>query len=325
MFEHQKFNFKRKKIIYMKRLLFIFIFCISIVSCNYIPDKSVAEKLSTEELSKAIKKDTIFTSFYEDVRNRIDELDDIKKAKYYELTYNRLFKYYKFMQDTTYWTPLYKNWEKEWENNFSVYLSKADSTVNYWRIFSEENTLDKYVKIELATIHKEYYSYIGDIKEVHLGFKLTPLQGKIEQLRFTYGYKAKINEDRYFKKHNCILTSPISSPTIKYWEVDYSDRNNFDGKTVETFLRDYNLEIDITHIRKDGVNINVDDFGIPVEVSNYFTFGKESMENFYKKQIIKELIYKDYMDKWEYLIKKSDEVKEKQDKLCFDFLEESYK
>jgi len=312
----------------MKRLsILIFGLAIILASCNKISDKPVSEKLSTDELSKAIKSDTSFTSFYENIRKGVDEIDDIKKAKFKDVTYRRLFKYYKFLQDTTYWKPLHEQWEKDWKNDFGIYTTKADSTLNYWKNYLAENSLDKYVKVELAQIDKEYYDYIGELKEVNLGFRLTPLQGTIEQIRFNYGYKAKINGDKYFEKHNCISTSPFSSSIIRYWEVGYSDKDDFAGKSVETFLRDYNLQIEITSIRKNGVNISSDDLNVPEEVSDYLTYGESDdiMRDYYKEKVIKALINNAYMDKWEFISKKADEIREKEDKLCFDFLKELYK
>jgi len=214
-----------------KLYLFIFFTAFTLISCNNISNKSVSEKLSTEELSKAIKSDTAFSSFYENLRKEVDDLDDIKKAKYNDVTYRRLFKYYKFLTDTTYWKPLSENWDKEWENKYGVYLKKADSTLNYWKKYLEDNSLNKYVKIELAQIDKEYYEYIGGIKEVNLGFRLTPLQGPIEQIRFNYGYKPKINGDnKYYEKHNCISTTPFYLPTVRYWEVGIQIEITFQEK-----------------------------------------------------------------------------------------------
>lgn len=296
-------------------------------SCNSISDKPVSEKLSTVELSKALKSDTMFTSFYENIRKSVDEMDDIKKAKFNDVTYRRLFDYYKFLRDTTYWKPLSEKWEKDWKKDFGIYSSKADSTIDYWKKYLAENSLDKYVKIELAQIDKDYYDYIGELKDVSLGFRLTPLRGSIEQICFNYGYKAKINGDKYYQKHNCISTSPFSAPTIRYWAVGYSEKDDFAGKSVKTFLRDYNLQVEITSIRKNGVNISTDDFKVPEEISDYFINGENDdlMRDYYKDIIIKKIIYKDYLRKWEYTTKKTDEISEKEDKLCFDFWNELYK
>lgn len=306
-----------------KQLLIVLGLAYLLSSCNIIPDVPVTQKLSTNELARAIKKDTSFTSFYQNIR-KVDTMDDIKKAQFNDVTYRRLYKYVNFLKDTTYWNPLIDTWKTEWTNKFGAYSNKADSTINYWKEYFEENSMDKYVKIELAKINKEYYDYIGELKEVHLGFRLTPLQGSIQQIRFNYSYKAKINGEEYLEKHNCISTSPISSSTIRYWEVDYSDKEDFAGKTVESFLRDYDLKIETTAIRKDGVNINIEDLNVPEEVSDYFAYGENDnvMRDYYKDKIIKELIFKDYLRQWEYIITKAEEIQEKEDNLCFNFLNE---
>lgn len=303
------------------KLMLAMIITILTISCSNISDKPVIEKLGTDELSKAIKADTSFASFYENVRKAVDDMGEVEKAKFNDVTYRRLFKYMSLVKDTTYWKPLRGEWEKEWESKYGLYSIKADSTLGYWKKFLEENSLNKYVKVELARIDKEYYEYIGSLKDVSLGFKLTPLQGSIEQIRFNYGYKAKINGDKYFEKHNCISTSPFSSPTVRYWEVGYSDKDNFSGKTVETFLRDYNIQIEVTHIRKNGVNISTDDFNVPEEVSDYYTYADEDfMKDYYKEKLIKSVIFKDYLSKWEHTAQEGKKVLEKEDKLCFDFL-----
>ena len=310
----------------MKKLYYlIYIVAFAFSSCHNISDKPVSEKLSTEELSKAIKSDTSFSDFYENIRKPIDNMSDIKKAKYNDVTYRRLFKYFKFSSDTNYWKPLSENWDKEWANKYGIYGPKGDSVLNYWHKFIAENSLNKYVRIELVQIDKKYYEYIGGIKEVNLGFRLTPLQGPIEQIQFNYGYKPKINGDsKIYDKHNCISTTPFSSSIIRLWEVGYSDKDNFASENIETFSRDYNLYIEITSIRKDGKNISTNDFSVPKTVSNCFENEKNYPELFeiYKDELIKELINKDYIGKWNYRNQKTIELKEKDDKLCYDFLKD---
>ena len=313
----------------MKRYLFIILgLAIILNSCSKISNKPVSEKLSIDELSKAIKSDTLFMSFYEDIRERMDKMDDIAKAKFNDVTYRRLFKSVKFLQDTTYWNPLSEKWEKEWEKDFGPYLIKADSAINYWKEYLAENSLDKYVKIELADVKKEYYDYIGDLKKVNLGFRMTPLQGEIQQISFNYSYKAKIHSDKkYYEKHRCFEIGQLYSPRIGYWEVSYYDIDKFEGKDLETFLRDYDVFIEITNIRKDGVNISVDDFVVPNEISECLKSEKDYpvLLDMYKDDVIKNMIKKDYIRKWEYIDKKIDEIREKEDKLCFDFFKELYK
>lgn len=304
-------------------LLLIFGIAIVLTGCSDISSKSISEKLSTEELSNAIKSDTSFTGFYQALRKNVDGMDDIKLAKFSDITYRKLFSYYKFIRDTAYWKPLSKQWEREWKKEFGHYLPKAESTLNYWKRYLKENSLDRYVKIELAQIDKEYYDYIGELKEVNLGFRLTPIKGTIEQICFNYGFIAKINDDNlFYDRQNCISTSPFSSPTIRYWEVPGSKQDDFAGKNIETFLRDYDVYIEITSIRKDGINISVEDFDVPKEVSDCLENEKDfpMLFELSKDNLIKSLINKNYIGKREYIRKKSDKVREEEDKRCFDFL-----
>jgi hypothetical protein len=252
-------------------------------------------------------------------------MDDIKKAKFNDVTYSRLFEYYKFLRDTTYWKPLSEQWEKEWRKEFGMYSTKADSTLNYWKRYLAENSLDNYVKIELADISKQYYEYIGGLKDVHLGFRMTPLRGPVQQIRFDYGYRAKIHgDDKYYEKHRCIETNPLNSSQISYWEIGYFDKDEFAGKNLETFLRDYNVYIEVVEIRKNGVNMSTDDFAVPKEVTECLEVEKEypTLFEMYKDDIVKNLIKKDYIGKWEYKNKKAEEIQENEDKLCYDFLKE---
>ncbi len=63
----------------MKKLYpLIFIVAFGLASCTIISNKPVSEKLTTNELSKAIKSDTTFSTFYENIRKSVDEMSDIK-------------------------------------------------------------------------------------------------------------------------------------------------------------------------------------------------------------------------------------------------------
>jgi hypothetical protein len=305
-----------------KAYLIFFAVAFMLSGCSNISNKPIFEKLSADELSKAIKSDAQFADFYTLVRDEADKLSDIKKATYKDITYRRLFKYVKFTEDSLYWNPMQEKWKNEWENVYGIYMVKADSVINHWKKYLEENSLDKYVEIDLARINKEYYTYSYDLKEVHLGFRLTPLQGTIEQIHFNYRYKPKINQT--YTRQNCISTSPFPSPIIKYWEVSYSERDNFAGENVETFLRDYDLIIEVTRIRKDGVNIDKSDFNIPEVVSDYLLFGEtlDFMKEYYKEKIIKEQIYKGYLKQREYYEEQADVIKEKRDKRCYNFVKD---
>jgi hypothetical protein len=308
----------------MVRIILAITVIIAMISCNKIPNKSIFEKLTTDELAVAFKYDDTFREFYELTIDQVDDVSDVVKASYSDITYRRFFDYYKFLSDSNYWKPLKDEWELEWNNNFSLYLTKADSVLNYWRNFKEENSLDKYVKIELSSIDKEFYSF-GALSDVNLGFRLTPLQGTVEQVIFTYGYKAKIYEgSSLYDKKRCLSTRTFSSPIVRFWEVGYSDRDLFAGYNAETFKRDYNIYIEVTDVRIDGKNISIDDLGIPEVVSDCFEYENEAsyLYDIKKENLIKELIYSDFVAKEDFLLENYSNALKEKDEHCFNFIKE---
>jgi hypothetical protein len=57
---------------------------------NIVPNKSISEKLTVQELSYAIESDSSFANRYELIREAYDELSEIEQAKYYSVTYDEL-------------------------------------------------------------------------------------------------------------------------------------------------------------------------------------------------------------------------------------------
>ncbi|MDO6518593.1 hypothetical protein [Zobellia uliginosa] len=318
----------------MKKTLLL-IFTVTFFSCNSHLDKSVFEPLTVNELKKTIDKDSLFKGTYEYIVYIRDTVlkSDIDKAKFADLTYKQVYDFEKFSSDTIYFKPINDRVEKEWNEKYGGYEVKVDSISNYWKKYKEENALEQYVNIELARIDKEYYSYSGGIKDVNLGFRLTPLKGKIDQLRFTYRIEAKINKkednDLYtslnltLDKSRCLSTSPFSKPVIRYWKASYSDEKILKNKTLETFNRDYNIYVEIDQIRIDGKNKSNDDLKVPESVEDYWKY--QSGEYLYifddgTDEIVKEILGETYINKYGYRNQEIDKILKEKDPLAFEFL-----
>lgn len=284
----------------IKRIVLTCVTFALLMSCSPIPDKSVFTPLDSKELAKAMKSDSSFESFYVNLHKDIDGFNEIEKAKFNTITYRKLFKAQTFLDDTATANPLYKKWYSEWDAKYGLYDSKVDSLIAFWQDYKRINSLDRFVKVEFATLDKDYYSYSFDVKNVDLGFRLTPIEGTIEQIKFTYRYSAKIN--KYFgDKHSCLTTSPFSTSVLRYWEVDYSDEKILKNLTTESFMRDYDIEIEITDVRKDGVNYRLSDLQIPSSVETYLENDMDVLNDYYRVKIIEELICKDYLRLYEYV------------------------
>ncbi len=316
----------------MKRILLLLI-TIGLFSCNSHLDKPIFEPLTVQELKKSIDNDSLFQYTYEYIVYVRDTVlkTDIEKVKYADLTYNQIYDLMKFSSDTIHFKPINERIEKEWKEKYGVYEKKVDSISNYWKKLKEQNSLEQYAKVELARINKEYYSYSGGIKNVNLGFRLIPLKGKIDQIRFGYSIEAKINEkeeeDEYssiyssLNKSWCLTTSPFSEPIVRYWEANYSNEKILQSKTLETFNRDYNIYIEIDQIRKDGVNMSNDDLNIPQSITNHWKYeNKEYLQDLYVEDVIEEVLGKTYLRHYEYRNQEVDKILKEKDPLVFEFI-----
>lgn len=282
--------------------------------------------------------DTTFQSTYEIIQRIKDSVltSDIEKAKFADLTYKRVFRLVKYSKDSTIFNSFKDQLKIEWKQKYASMQVKVDSISNYWKNYKDKNSLDQYVKITLTKIDKEYYQYIGGIKNINLGFELSPLKGAIEQLRFSYRIEAKIYEKKdsqesiysslSFDKSWCLSTSPFSTPVVRYWHAKYEDEKILENKTIETFLRDYNIYIEVDQIRKGGKNFSNDDVSIPASVKHYWQYeNKEYLKDLYVKEILKELMNIDFMPEYEYIYEGVKKKLKSKDPLAFDFLTASEK
>lgn len=320
----------------VKIILFLMI-SVTFFNCNSHLNKSVFEPLTVKELKKTIDKDSLFKDTYEHIVYIRDTVlnNNLEKVKYSELTYKKINEFFKFSSDTAYFKPINKRIEKEWNEKYGIYKKEVDSVSEYWKNLKEKNSLDQYVKIELVKLDKEYYTYSRDIRNVNLGFKLTPLKGKIQQIRFGFLIEAKINEEENKDKYSsiysaldkswCRSTSPFSKPVVRYWEASYSDEKILKYKSLKTFLRDYNIHIEIDKIRKDGKNMSTDDLNIPEEIKNHWKYEnheKEYLRDLYFDDVVEKVLNKEYVEKYDYRNKEINKILKKKYPLEFDFITE---
>lgn len=280
-------------------------FAILVSSCSNIPSKSVMEPLTTDELSKIVKTDTLFAELYKFVSKKVEKIDDINKAKYYDVTYSELYDCIKYMKDSSNFVTLKDQKTKEWEEKFGKYPLMVNPTLEVWMEKKNELSLDRYVKIEFHALDKEYYSYSGGLKQLNFAFKVTPLEGPVEQLKFAYRYSPKINSSKG-EFHNCLMSSPVEKECVRYWKADYDAEKLLGNKTSEEFVRDYNIDIEVTDVRKDGKNYSIDDLAIPKSVTRCWdcdSIKYPSLYKSYKEDVIKEVINPDYKSKSEMISK----------------------
>lgn len=308
----------------MKKI--ILILCVTFgMGCSNGLNKPIIETLSVDELKANMEKDTAFTDFYKEVqRLRSWVLEsDVNQAKWGNITYNDLKKYRNKSTDTIFIKKLAETFKEEYGHLYPDYSSQVDSIMNYWREYKEQNKLETYVKIEFAELWKEYYSYSGDVKDVNVGFRVTPLKGTIEQLIFRYDIKSKISNSKtigLYDGNRCLASSPIRSSKVLYWEADYSDEKYLKSMTNTEVKRDYDFLIEIVEVRIDGENLSEKIEAIPHSVNMALKYCS-SNDNYYADDIIKELIDSTYLSFHDYALPKYDEALRNINPEVYDFLE----
>lgn len=291
----------------MRKYVFVLlVFLTVLTSCSdQGMSKSIVEPLTVDEL-RVNMKDSTFNEFYEYVqklRGWIVE-SDVRQAKYGEITYKRLKKYFTHGQDTVFFNKEEEEWTKAYESMYPDYSNQIDSIMAYWRKYKEQYNMDSLVDIEFDGLRKEYY-YSGGIRNVYLGFKITPLKGTVDQLIFRYKMKLKVNSDRgnslygLYDSHRCAATSPIATSKTLYWEADYSDENALKGKSSSDVKRDYYFMIELVNIRVNGENYEDKLNLIPSPVRDALSISS-SEYNYYKDDIIKLLLNPDYKGYYDY-------------------------
>lgn len=303
----------------MKKLLLFILAGTLLTACNSIPNKSVFEELTTDELSSAIKQDPEFGDNYTAIRlvTELTSFSDVQKAQYKDVTYRRLNKYLKHSDDEEYWKSRKEAWGKEWDETLSKDLAKVDEKVEYWNDYLLKNSLSKYAKVELSRFIVTHYSYIGGVDDAYICFNITPMDSAtIEQIKFTYSYGYKIDGGSNRITQNCIYSSPITGKKEGSWEIPYSEKDNFDGMTVDKFLQNYDLNITITDVRINGKNYTWEDLNIPDAIIKFWA--EDTPET---RDAVAALVNPDYVGREQYIANKVDEELKEYDELCFEFLQ----
>jgi len=129
----------------MKRTLSI-IFLILLFSCQENPmDKSIIEPLTIEELRVEMDNDSLFEDNYkriEEVREKV-LTDDIKKAKYSDVTYRQVNEFLNWWRDTTNLNQFWRESDMAWEKKYAPLLKRVDSVIEYWEEYRDRNGIEE--------------------------------------------------------------------------------------------------------------------------------------------------------------------------------------
>ena len=314
----------------MKKLCFISSILLILISCDRSLNKSILEPLTVDELTSNIENDSTFADFYsgiQGIRGYIMK-SDVTQAKYSKITYKRVYSYYKKLSDSTFIGNIRDEQRKLYDLQYHSYESEVDSILTYWKTYKNKYSFDSIVSVKYDKLLKDYYSYSNDVKNVYIGFEITPLKGTIEQLIFRYCIKSKISNDgkmSMFDSHRCLASSPIRSTKTLYWEADYSDEQYLKDISSTQVAREYDFNIEIVDVRMNGKNISEKLDSIPDVVLQALDYTDDGiMTDYYSSKIIKELIDPNYISFDDFCQKAVEEKLKEMDAEVYEMLKESF-
>ncbi|WP_445722143.1 hypothetical protein [Flavobacterium sp.] len=311
------------KLVIKSLLVVVFI---SILSCRNHLDKSVIEPIEIEKLKTIIEKDTLFEYTYKVVQKIRDEVltDDVQKAKWSDITYERVHNIIKFYSDSVIQSKYTTEIRKEWLNKYDKYDKKADSIANYWQKYLAENSLKNYVNIELFDVQT---SENGSVK---VGFKISPLKNGLEDLYFEYIFIDKKEITEILKWDNLSILNNNSNkfylfeeiPKAKiYWETNIKNADALKNQILEKVLDKYIFKHKIISLSQNGKRFSEYDIEIPNKVQYYLDAKKEKsvLQDYYKTDLIKEFLNNDYVEYQKYISPFIDSIAKSKDSKVLDF------
>lgn len=310
-----------RKIIKLSVLLFV----LGLSSCNSPLKKSVIEPLEIKDLKDIIEKDTLFEYTYKAVQEIRDAklTDDVEKAKWSDMTYNRVHKMVQLFSDTLAQIKYTEKIKSDWTSKYGLFLPKVDSISNYWKKYKKERSLNNYVSIELFDIQTED-------KRVKIGFKITALKTPLKKVSFDYVFIGKNEKEKIkeWDKYPSLNDNTVSYNYFKdikdskiYWKGDWKNQDKFEDKILEEILKEYVFKLKINSVTNNGVTIYESDIKIPRNIERMWENENEFMYEYYREDVVKEFINSEFIRYDRFKNTKLDSIAREIDPRTIEFLE----
>lgn len=306
-----------RKIIKLSVLLVAVIFS----SCSSPLEKSVIEPIEINDLKDIIEKDTLFEYTYKAIQKIRDAKltnDDVEKAKWSDMSYNRIHKIVQLYSDTLAQSKYTDKIKSDWNSKYGELDIKFDSLINYWKKYKIDNSLEPYVKVVLFDVKTDERGYAS------MGFKITPLKGELDKLKFNYEFNKKSDEKKssYNDDYWVVAINDRISKSIIFWEFDPRNDDKIKNKLLEEVLDEYEFKLEISEIKKNGVTLSIYDLEVPVTIRIYLDKEEDGlMLEYWKEDIIKEYLNDNYVRYSSFKSSKIDSIVKTIDPKVIEFLE----
>ncbi|MEB2784879.1 hypothetical protein [Algoriphagus persicinus] len=163
-------------------------------SCNPIPDKSISDPLTPEELAKIFEKDTSFKATYEfvEIANKLVLNTDVKKAEYLSLTYRQFHDFFLVANTSSdAYKKLDSSYNEAWNKEIIGFQPEIDSISNYWKDYYSDKNINEYAYVDFAGEVK--YTRYGFTDSFGLKFLIGPYKDyTMEKIKISYNIQDQI-------------------------------------------------------------------------------------------------------------------------------------
>lgn len=269
-----------------------------LTSCNNSLNVVIIEELEDNVVLDHISKDSLFESFYKEVRllvdsvytkNHVNKIINIKYSDLYSLNqlYNKERKKLKNEQSYTEFITLYKN-------DFEQFKKDSIKFYNY----KIENDFSRYVKIDPIRVF-ERKDWLGLEKPI-LEINITPLNDV--HIRKIGGYISIVdknfhNKEHYFNYTNGAFFSNntliVKDKIVEAQEYTSTDKvlNDFVGIPISIIKQKHDIRVDVFELIINDRYVDVKMDSIPYSMKNYL---ENKSDFFYKYEYIRSEINKDF-------------------------------
>lgn len=312
----------------MRRSFILLLLGIVLASCNQPIKKSVIEPLEISDLKILIEKDSLFEITYQilqEIRNE-NLIDDVEKARWSDITYNRIHKIIQFYSDSLEQKKYMESIDSEYKELYGTTLSKIDSISDYWKEYKKENSLMNYIDIELFDIQTEF-------DFVEIGFKLTPLKESLDEISFDYVFIDKDDEEKIkdWQRFSALNENTVSYNYFKdideprvHWKIVHKNKEEFKDKLLEEILAEYVFLFKLNSIKLNGIRLYEKDIRIPKNIKNLLESENSYMYEYYQEKVAHEFVDKNFLRFIDFKIKKLDSLAREFDLKAVEFLDLSF-
>ena len=288
---------------HMKRIVY-FVSVLLVAACaDDGLNKQITEELTPEEIRVNLKDNPSFEYLYGNYTELREWImaDNLRLAKYGSITYKQLIDYsscgISLNEAESEHIKMYPNRQE--------LRKQADSLIDYYRSVQPDSLLT--ITFKKKSVRK---TILGTIPEFYL--TITPLKGTVEQFRFDYYFspkiqgETKIDDIPFSLQRHGNETSPLNKEKTllclgELWTDTLEDVSN------EELHRDYNFIYQITNVRYKGQNWDE----LPYTLLRCIDANHEIDERT-EDDIIKEMIYPDYITPSDLLIQRYHEIAQKE-------------